>query len=66
MRDRTQQASMVTLQITDMLKHGYKIYDVLRHDAQVSASQGDKPYTKHIYDDYTSNGASVTMRQSNR
>jgi spore germination cell wall hydrolase CwlJ-like protein len=49
MMNRTQQASTVALQITDMLKHGYEIYDVLRHYEQVNASQGDKHYHKAIF-----------------
>jgi hypothetical protein len=65
MRNRTQQAPMMTLLITDMLKHGYEIYDVLRHYAQVNAAQGTNITTKHIYDDGASNEASVTMGQNN-
>jgi hypothetical protein len=49
MSNRTKKASMVTLKITDMLNHGYEIYNVLRHYAQVSASQGDKHYHKAIF-----------------
>jgi hypothetical protein len=49
-----------------MQKHEYEIYDVLRHYAQVSASQGDKSLPQnHIYDDDASMGRE-TMRQSNR
>jgi hypothetical protein len=40
---------MVILQITGMLKHGYEIYEVLRHYAQDNASQDDKHYHKAIF-----------------
>jgi hypothetical protein len=39
---------------------------VLRHYAQVNASQGDKHKQNYIYDDDAFNEASVTMGQNNR
>jgi hypothetical protein len=48
MRNRTQQASLVILQVTDRLKHGSRFMTYTAY-AQVNASQGGKHYHKNIF-----------------